>query len=227
LAPIPMIVADLEEHRVINANRAFLEIVGRPLDDVAYKRLTEIGVNDSLTGRPDLETLLNCSTGLRGRAMTVETAAADVLDCLVSAERVVILSRECALIVIQDMTERRQSEAQLFEAIEAVMHDTTWFSRTVIEKLLKAKQPTSARSQQDKTLSSLTKREQEIVGLISQGRSNAEISKELTLSISTIRNHVGTIYGKLGVHNRSGAVVWARERGILGSSGRKNPKSKS
>ena len=220
LAPISMIVADLGEHRIINANKAFIEMLGHPLNAVAGKRLAELGFNDALEAQPDLNRLLTGSAGLQNRATTIRTSEGDVLDCLVSAEKVTILGQNCALIVIQDVTERRQSEVQLFEAIEAVMHDTTWFSRSVIEKLLKARQPTSAHAPADKALGALTKREQEIVGLISQGKSNVEISKELQLTLSTIRNHVGTIYGKLGVHNRSGAVVWARERGILGSTNR-------
>ena len=108
--------------------------------------------------------------------MTIQTSDGDALDCLVSAEKVIILGQTCALIVIQDVTERRQSEVQLFEAIEAVMHDTTWFSRSVIEKLLKARQPASAHAPADKPRGALTKREQEIVGRISQGKSNVEIS---------------------------------------------------
>jgi DNA-binding NarL/FixJ family response regulator len=158
--------------------------------------------------------------------MTIMAETGSILTCLVSADSVVILGRKSVLLVIQDVTERRQSEAQLFEAIEAVMHDTTWFSRTVIDKLVQLKNP-NASTEDIKPLAGLTKREQEIVGLISQGKTNAEISKMLLLSLSTIRNHVGTIYGKLGVHSRSGAVVWARERGILGSGKESNSRSEA
>ena len=227
LAPIPMIVADLEEHRIMSANQAFIDMVGRPLNTLAGKRLAELGFDETLDAQSDLDRLLTGSDGLRDRAMTVKLSEDHVLNCSVSAEKVVILGQNCALIVIQDVTERQQSEVQLFEAIEAVMHDTTWFSRSVIEKLLKAREQASAHTPADKPLAALTKREQEIVGLISQGKSNAEISKELKLTTSTIRNHVGTIYGKLGVHNRSGAVVWARERGILGSSSPVGQKAKA
>ena len=218
LAPVPMVVADLGEHRVMSANQGFTAMVERPLDALTGMRLAELALNDAQGTQLDLDTLLVGPHDLRNRAATIQTSGGDVLDCLVSAEKVIIFGQSCALIVIQDVTERRQSEVQLFEAIEAVMHDTTWFSRSVIEKLLKARQPASAHAPADKALGALTKREQEIIGLISQGKSNVDISKELQLTLSTIRNHVGTIYGKLGVHNRSGAVIWARERGILGST---------
>ena len=48
------------------------------------------------------------------------------------------------LSVLQDITERKRTEAELFAAIEAVMKDTSWFSRTVIEKLAAIRAPRSA-----------------------------------------------------------------------------------
>ena len=63
-------------------------------------------------------------------------------------------------------------------------------------------------------LDDLSKREREIVALICRGAGDAEISKELNLSPHTVRNHVASVYRKLGVNRRSAVVIWARERGI-------------
>jgi DNA-binding CsgD family transcriptional regulator len=65
-------------------------------------------------------------------------------------------------------------------------------------------------------LADLTSRELEVLGLICQGQSDDEISKTLKLSRNTVRNHVSTIYNKIDVHRRGAAIVWARERGIIG-----------
>jgi PAS domain S-box-containing protein len=59
----------------------------------------------------------------------------------------------------------------------------------------------------------LTLREQEVLGLICQGRSDGEIAEALKLTRNTVRNHVARVYAKTGVHSRSEAVVWARDRG--------------
>jgi DNA-binding NarL/FixJ family response regulator len=40
--------------------------------------------------------------------------------------------------------------------------------------------------------------------------------KKLNLSRSTVRNNITAIFGKIGVHSRSSAIVWARERGFTG-----------
>ncbi|MNJ73672.1 Spore germination protein GerE [compost metagenome] len=62
----------------------------------------------------------------------------------------------------------------------------------------------------------MTTREREVLGLLCQGHDDDAIAKALKLSRNTVRNHVATIYSKIGVHRRSAAIVWARDRGITG-----------
>ena len=50
--------------------------------------------------------------------------------------------------------------------------------------------------------------------LISQGRTNSEIAKELVISEKTVRNHVSTIMSKLEVGNRAEAATYALQQGI-------------
>jgi DNA-binding NarL/FixJ family response regulator len=66
----------------------------------------------------------------------------------------------------------------------------------------------------------LTGREREILDLLAQGRSNAEITSELVLSPKTVRNHVSNIFGKLGARDRAQAIVMARDAGFGGGGGR-------
>ena len=62
----------------------------------------------------------------------------------------------------------------------------------------------------------LTDREREILELIAQGRSNAEITETLGLSPKTVRNHVSNVFAKLQVRDRAEAIVRAREAGMGG-----------
>jgi pimeloyl-ACP methyl ester carboxylesterase/DNA-binding CsgD family transcriptional regulator len=65
----------------------------------------------------------------------------------------------------------------------------------------------------DPAFTALTRRERDIVGLIAQGRDNAQIAANLGLSEKTVRNHITSIFSKLEVENRSQAIVLAREAG--------------
>jgi DNA-binding NarL/FixJ family response regulator len=55
----------------------------------------------------------------------------------------------------------------------------------------------------------LTRREFEALDLIAQGRSNAEIAKELGITEQTVKGHLWRLYRKLGVSNRTDAARWA------------------
>ncbi len=61
----------------------------------------------------------------------------------------------------------------------------------------------------------LTKREREILRLVSEGRSNAEIARTLWVTEQTVKFHLSNIYRKLGVSNRTQASRWAQLHGVL------------
>ncbi|MBN1449778.1 MAG: HTH domain-containing protein [Anaerolineales bacterium] len=61
----------------------------------------------------------------------------------------------------------------------------------------------------------LSTRELEILALLDGPLSTPEIAGQLVISTYTVRAHIKTIYGKLGVHGRSGAVKKAKEFGLL------------
>lgn len=60
----------------------------------------------------------------------------------------------------------------------------------------------------------LTAREREVLELIARGLDNAEIAAALSLTEKTVRNHINSIFGKLGTPNRAQAIVRAREAGL-------------
>jgi two-component system nitrate/nitrite response regulator NarL len=61
----------------------------------------------------------------------------------------------------------------------------------------------------------LTKREQEILHLIAEGKSLPEIAKQLYLGLTTVKTHVQHLYDKLGVSDRAAAVASAMRRGLI------------
>jgi LuxR family maltose regulon positive regulatory protein len=61
----------------------------------------------------------------------------------------------------------------------------------------------------------LTAREQEVLQLLAEGRSNAEIAERLFISLPTVKSHTSNLYGKLGVHSRREAVAQAQILGLF------------
>ena len=60
----------------------------------------------------------------------------------------------------------------------------------------------------------LSEREQEVLALIALGMSNRQIAHELYLSVDTIKTHVRSVFGKLGVANRTQAALAAGDVGV-------------
>jgi DNA-binding CsgD family transcriptional regulator len=147
--------------------------------------------------------------GLKDLALPIQRDGRAV-DCFVSAVPVTINGEQSNVCVIQEAAE---SGHDLISTIEAVVADTSSFTRAIIEKLRglrQAAQPPALSSDLDV----LTDREREVLGLICEGLSDIDMSKKLSLSHNTVRNHVASLYRKIGVNRRSAAIIWARERAI-------------
>ncbi len=90
-------------------------------------------------------------------------------------------------------------------------------TQRVVARYVRGPAPDSVAAQ----LTQLTAREVEVLRLIARGRSNSEIANQLFLAETTIKTHVGHIFGKLGLRDRAQAVVLAYETGLIspGESG--------
>lgn len=68
--------------------------------------------------------------------------------------------------------------------------------------------------EQEPNLPNLTRREREILNLVAEGRTNAEIATGLWLAPGTVRRHLENVFRKLGVHTRTAAVARYNRRGL-------------
>jgi len=96
-------------------------------------------------------------------------------------------------------------------AIEAVARGDAIFGPSIAARVIEFfSQPSPA----PQPFPELTAREREILELIAQGRSNADIAAHFVLSPKTVRNNVSSIFTKLRVADRAQAIVRAREAGL-------------
>lgn len=64
------------------------------------------------------------------------------------------------------------------------------------------------------TLDQLTERETEVLKLVAQGQTNAEIAQTLCIGVTTVRTHVGNLLSKLGFSNRTQLALFAIEQNL-------------
>jgi DNA-binding NarL/FixJ family response regulator len=102
---------------------------------------------------------------------------------------------------------------ELLRAIRAVGNGEAIFSRAIAARLIEffaaPGPPTPVQ-----IFPELTGREREILDLVAQGATNAEIAARLVLSPKTVRNHVSNIFSKLQVADRAHAIIRARGAGL-------------
>ncbi len=69
----------------------------------------------------------------------------------------------------------------------------------------------------------LTRRELEILKLVSEGRSNRQVAELLWVTDQTVKFHLANVYRKLGVRSRFDAARWALEHGVLDAAAEEVP----
>jgi DNA-binding NarL/FixJ family response regulator len=104
-------------------------------------------------------------------------------------------------------------KTEMLRAIRAVGSGEAIFSPAIAVRLIDffaAPKPTAVPD----AFPELTEREREILDLIAQGKSNADIANQLVLSPNTVRNYVSNIFSKLQVADRAHAILLARDAGL-------------
>jgi PAS domain S-box-containing protein len=223
LSPVPTVVVLRAGCQLVMANDAFLRESGYGEDALLGRSAGEIGLWDDVAAGSELERRLERDGAVRHLGMRLRTRDGDLLDCLVSAEAVTVGNRPCVLVVAQDIAEHRRTEMEVVAAIEAVMQDTAWFSRAVLEKLARRLRPESLGNAAASELGDLSARGREVLALVCRGMADPAIANKLGISRNTVRNHVTALYRRTGVRSRAALVVWARERGFTGGPPRKVP----
>jgi len=158
----------------------------------------------------DEKTRRRVNGGLQNLDLPIRKSDGYAIDSFVTATTVTINGERMTVCVIQEMNDQKEFGSDLLAAIEAVMTDT---SRAIVDKLKAWRQAAPLRAHVS-DLDLLTDRERQVLGLICEGRSDAEMSRMLNLSPNTVRNHVASLFRKIGVNRRSAAIIWARERAI-------------
>jgi DNA-binding NarL/FixJ family response regulator len=105
-------------------------------------------------------------------------------------------------------------EERLLTAIQVVAEGGSLFAPSVTRRLIdefSRRAPTPA----PPALEELTARELEVLQLVAQGLSNAEIAARLVVSEHTVKTHVARILQKLDLRDRTQAVVLAYESGVV------------
>jgi DNA-binding NarL/FixJ family response regulator len=108
-------------------------------------------------------------------------------------------------------------QAVLLRAVHAVASGESLFGPEIAQRLIgyfSNLEPASG----PELFPELTDREREILGLVAEGQTNAEIAERLVISMKTVRNHVSNIFNKLQVADRTQAAIRAREAGLGGST---------
>jgi len=103
----------------------------------------------------------------------------------------------------------------LIKAIESVNGGKKLIQPALTERLMSGLQGFQSDFKAPEMIESLSPKELEVLGLMASGCSNKEISTALHNSEGTIKNHVSNLLAKLGVRDRTRAVLRAIEKGIL------------
>ncbi|WP_338537446.1 response regulator transcription factor [Janibacter terrae] len=109
---------------------------------------------------------------------------------------------------------------QLVDALRAVGHGHALLApevtQRVIAQMASVPDAPDDAGRHAQLVALLTDRELDVLRLMGAGRSNGEIAADLLIGVATVKTHVSSIFAKLQVRDRVGAVIIAHESGLAG-----------
>jgi len=205
-SPTPLLALELASLRFVDANESFLRLAACTWEELSGGGVASILNPEELEGEAER---LRRGEPDPPSEVSLKTKAGETVQVLKSSEVALLRGTRCLLGVFTHVTKERQREAALLETLKGVFRDASLFTQSVAERLRELEP-----SEPPRRLPPLTKRERDLLRLIAKGYDNRRVASELGLAEQTVRNYVARLYGKLCVHSRAEAVVWAREQGM-------------
>jgi two-component system, NarL family, nitrate/nitrite response regulator NarL len=195
--------------------RLYREALGKVLEQ-AREQITLVGVAASATDAveqiqrltPDIALLdmamgdAFCVARQLGRIEGANTKTTRIVALGMAENEAEVLS--CAQLGIVGFITRDASITDMLEAIEATARGEVHCSPKIAGSLFRRVAALSSNNRGTQT--ALTARESQILRLLQQGMSNKMISRSLGIELPTVKNHVHSILGKLGIHRRTEAI---------------------
>ncbi|MBF0475584.1 MAG: response regulator, partial [Deltaproteobacteria bacterium] len=120
-APLLMTISDIQDGRYLDVNDKFLEVSGLSRDETVGKTSVELGWI-SRKDRVKLAEALNQVERVENLELHLSTKDKRIVVCLYAAEIILINGIKCILSIAQDITQRKQMEAELFRAKDAAQN---------------------------------------------------------------------------------------------------------
>ncbi|OEV13819.1 response regulator [Streptomyces nanshensis] len=218
--PIRVLIADDQEmvregFSVLLGSRPYIEVVGEAVDG-------RDAVEKAAALRPDVALLDVRMPVLDGLEATREIVAA-----LPDTKVVILTTYDLDEYVYQALRAgasgfllKDAPARQLADGIRVVATGGALLAPTVTRRLIaefsrRPAERTGLRAPLRERVAELTGRETEVLALVAQGLSNAEIGEHLFVAESTVKTHVSRVLDKLGLRDRTQAAVFAYETGVV------------
>ena len=133
-----------------------------------------------------------------------------------------VLHRRAVSLGAAGLVRKEDAADVMARAIEKVHAGEVWLEPTLIVQALAESRRSAAPDLDAERISSLTRREREVISLLAQGLRNRQIGERLFISETTIRHHFTSIFSKLGVRDRLELTLYALKHGLAKPS---EPKS--
>ncbi len=208
------------------------------------EQLVRVGLKMILMAEPDIEVVGEAGDGAEGvtltRRLDPDVVLMDVqmpgMNGIEATREIVALGRdESSRVVILttfDLDEyvyealkagasgfllKRTPAEDLVTGIRVVAEGDALLAPSVTQRLIESyrTRPDAAAPPDASVLDDLTAREHEVLVLVARGMTNGDIATHLFLSEGTVKTHVKRIFAKLGLHDRTQAVILAYEVGLV------------
>jgi two-component system, NarL family, response regulator LiaR len=198
--------------------------------------MVRIGVSAFLASQPDMEVVGEADSGKRAVELALELRPDIILMDLVMPEmdgieatkQIIAQWPEAKIIVVTSFLDDEKVYPALEAGATSYMLKTskaneianairaTFYGQSVLEPEVTNKVMTKMKQKKDPLPhEELTNREMEVLLLMAQGKTNQEIADELFIAVKTVKVHVSNILSKLGVQDRTQAVIYAFKHSLV------------